>query len=251
MKKRGQVTIFIILGIVILVAFAIVMSLQGVDKNTVKEDIETSNIKSYIESVLDSVTKNAILKISKQGGEFTPSDYKTFEMDGRNVRVAYGLKDNNNILSRDKVEEELCRAITTNMQSELDLSFAEKRGIKYNILDEKCSAEINTNSVIVDYTMPLNLSRGRASAELKHFQADVNVKLNKALDIGKFLIGRIKSGNFNISERDYSCKRIRACFSDNVIKIMLYEPWENYPGLRFNFAVDSDVNGTCSKLENC
>lgn len=249
MKKRGQVTIFIIVGLLILAAFVLFMAFQDAEKTTKKEEMETTSIKNYVESVLDRVVHKAIIKVSKQGGEFAPSDYETFQMDGHEVRAAYGLKNNNNIISRDKTEIEICRAVEANMAEEVDLSFLDKKGIKYQVMEDSCSASINKNSVTVDYTMPLNLSRGRAKGKLENFKSTTNVNLNDVINLANFLIGKVNTGKLNVSEKDFSCEKMRACYEDGIIKIMQYEPWEKQPGLRFNFAVDREVNGTCSKLE--
>ncbi len=77
MKKRCQVTLFIIIGIVILVIVGLLIYLttyvtkKGIEKEITKSEnipLAVQPIKTYIETCLDKTAKDAIILIGKQGG---------------------------------------------------------------------------------------------------------------------------------------------------------------------------------------
>ncbi|MBC8494977.1 hypothetical protein H8D36_02385 [archaeon] len=86
-KKRGQITIFIILGFVLIVTFAFLLfarstilqgQLQTQAEIVVREAIESSNINIYVESCLDRIGDDAIYLLSLQGGRLYTSQGGSF-----------------------------------------------------------------------------------------------------------------------------------------------------------------------------
>ena len=70
MNKRGQVTVFIILGIIILAAIVLVFYLTGntlVNQSEQKVNIETKPLKNYVGDCLEKTGNDALNLIGKQG----------------------------------------------------------------------------------------------------------------------------------------------------------------------------------------
>lgn len=85
--KRGQITIFIILGFVLIVTFTFLLfarstilqgQLQTQAEIVVREAIESSNINIYVESCLDRIGDDAIYLLSLQGGRLYTSQGGSF-----------------------------------------------------------------------------------------------------------------------------------------------------------------------------
>ncbi len=77
MRKRGQVTLFAILGIVLLLVIAFILSLQRVavqdrlDREaqaTISDFIQANALQDYVSSCLDKVTSQGVYLLGQQGG---------------------------------------------------------------------------------------------------------------------------------------------------------------------------------------
>src|SRR3989338_3113173 len=95
MNKRGQVTIFIILGIIILAAVVLVFYLTGdtlVKQSEGKVNIETKPLKNYVGDCLEKTGNDALTLIGKQGGVINPVNYRLYENDKVNY-LCYASTD--------------------------------------------------------------------------------------------------------------------------------------------------------------
>ncbi len=97
MAKRGQVTIFIILGIVVLVVFALLLSLKTdyVDNlfdgssSTQFESVDIEAVKDSIAYCVQGSLLEAVTHISNRGGYFAPMNSSFYADDVHGVLVTY------------------------------------------------------------------------------------------------------------------------------------------------------------------
>jgi hypothetical protein len=75
-NKKGQVTIFIILGIIIVALGFLIYSFYPQIKSTIGG--EEKNPQSYIQSCIEEEIKGTVEKLSLQGGSISPSDYANY-----------------------------------------------------------------------------------------------------------------------------------------------------------------------------
>ena len=75
--KRGQFTIFVVLGIVLIAAFAFMLfarnivvqtQLQNKADNIINQVLQTSSIEHYVTSCVNRVTDEAVVRLGLQGG---------------------------------------------------------------------------------------------------------------------------------------------------------------------------------------
>jgi len=100
-KKRGQLTIFIILGIVLLFAFGFLFFVRNIffeakieaeSQTKLQEVFQSEAFKTYSSSCLDEVSKEAILLIGKQGGNIEPEGkFLPVQDNNKNISVSYGI----------------------------------------------------------------------------------------------------------------------------------------------------------------
>jgi hypothetical protein len=104
MKKRGQITIFMILGIVLLIAFGFIFFVRNVfyeariqeeSQSKLQQIFQSDAFETHTSSCLNEVSKDAVLLIGKQGGNIYESqggmvpEPKTLPIQDANV--SYGL----------------------------------------------------------------------------------------------------------------------------------------------------------------
>ena len=108
MKKRGQLTIFIILGIVLLFAFGFLFFVRNVffeakieeqTQEKLQNVFRSESFKTYTSSCLDEVSKDAVLLIGKQGGNIYEEQGGIMQKEkimpiqdkNKNISVSYGI----------------------------------------------------------------------------------------------------------------------------------------------------------------
>lgn len=97
MKRRGQVTIFIIIAIMIVVLVAIfLMFRENIPIPGAGGGTAEKNPGSYLETCLEDSVKEAIEIISLQGGNLEPELYRSFKFNGENERKITYLCYNQN-----------------------------------------------------------------------------------------------------------------------------------------------------------
>ena len=75
-SKKGQVTIFIILGLILVVSFIIIFLLINPPEIKV---VDEDNPQAFIESCTRGAVEEAIDLLSKRGGDISPKGYISFK----------------------------------------------------------------------------------------------------------------------------------------------------------------------------
>ncbi|MCH7850648.1 MAG: hypothetical protein IH845_03330 [Nanoarchaeota archaeon] len=169
-NKKGQVTIFVVVAIVIVVSILLFFTLQGnIRIGESSKDVE--RVKTLIGSCIDKVTLETIYLISKNGG------YRSPPVDSTRYGVPYYIKGNQkNIPSIDFIELEISDHLndelffcTKNFIDFPDLEITQKTIItKTKILPEK---------ITFDITYPIIISKGDKSTSIKSFKHEIPVRL--------------------------------------------------------------------------
>lgn len=94
--KKGQITIFIIVGVILVVGIGLFLFIQGdfVEKITGTDQI---NPNSFLSNCLEDKILESVYFISHQGGEINPELYKTFKFqsDERFWNISYSCYTKN------------------------------------------------------------------------------------------------------------------------------------------------------------
>jgi len=96
-SKKGQITVFMVIGIVLLIAVFLYFSISGmIEKNKLQAEIEGAGlptdirpIKNYIEKCIYEIGVPGIYLLGSQGGYINPPYGETFETDYANMAYGY------------------------------------------------------------------------------------------------------------------------------------------------------------------
>ena len=102
MQKRGQVTTFIILGLLIVIAIILLLVILKVPIGELKtgpseeiaRQLQIESIKEYVDSCVKDTANNGLYIIGLQGGYINLPD-KVLEID--NIKIAYGYYKGKNV----------------------------------------------------------------------------------------------------------------------------------------------------------
>ena len=192
--KKGQVTIFIIIAIVIVASIALYFSLNGkfIEKEMSKELTPAYN---YFLSCIEDETQRAALLIGSQGGyievpEFSPgSEYMPFssQLDFLGTPIPYWYYVSGNGIVKQQVPSKI------EMESQLEdylkarvleCNFAsfEQQGFEIE-MDEEANADvkIQDNKIDISVDVPLTISFGEISALKENHKVSINSRLGNFL----------------------------------------------------------------------
>ncbi|MBS3141646.1 hypothetical protein J4405_05905 [Candidatus Woesearchaeota archaeon] len=190
MNKRGQVTVFIILGIIILAAIVLVFYLTGntlVNQSEQKVNIETKPLKNYVGDCLEKTGNDALNLIGKQGGVITPVNYRLYENDKVNY-LCYAETDNSvcaNLYPNLKgtITLELNDYISKKMKECVDLSLFKDAGYKVEEGKMNVNTSIYNKKVVITLDYPLTIAKGDIVVKENKFVKEFNVPLGEILKV--------------------------------------------------------------------
>lgn len=222
-RKRGQVTIFIIVGVIILIAFIAIFAIRSyVTQSRITEvsrpaveDIPTEfePIRVFTENCLDIVGERALIRLGQQGGYIYPEEWSGLDFDEENPTDADGLafpgselkipywwynvqaNDGNAIvLSRNnqptivEMEGDLARYIDLELTGCLDgyASF-EPQGFKVEEGVVDSQVEIVPGRVKFLVRHPLNIQKDRTQSKLENFYVEIPVDLVHIYEIASLV----------------------------------------------------------------
>ncbi|MBT4445831.1 hypothetical protein HOA92_04380 [archaeon] len=183
MERRGQVTIFIILGLFLSLIIATVI-LTNIDLNQEKLDSEQSDIqdssqniapiKLFVESCIEDVTNQAILYIGKHGGYYNlPS-----ESDDYLYLPYFFYISENHLLSIEEIQNQLSLYVNSELFfCTRDYSSFEKQGYHIQTGSITTTTTINQDNINFDINYPISINIEDTTQELSSFNIQTKSSL--------------------------------------------------------------------------
>jgi len=196
-EKRGQVTIFIILGIIVLAIFSFIFLFVYQEKVTTIEDQSEiitqtiqidDSVKLFIEKCFEDTFNQAIFENSYNGGYFFLPTESTTNLT---YNVPYYLLNNNSkIINISEIEKQLGYYIESMAPLCLN-DFKKFTSIGFNITSGTIQSDIKiTNeSIKLDVIFPVKIRLQESIKELNKFEIEIqNNQLLRSLELNKEII---------------------------------------------------------------
>ena len=162
MEKRGQVTIFIIIAIVLIAIVAIFFALRGVEKETVFSP-EVEQVKLFVEDCVRIVGGEVIYSIGQGGGYITPSENSVDEVP------YYHLNGKSYMPSKEDVETEISKYIMSTFQlCTREFEQFPNLNITQKMIDTK--VQINDEEVVINLVSQVSITNEEGTSILKEFK---------------------------------------------------------------------------------
>ncbi|MDD5191924.1 MAG: hypothetical protein PHH54_04470 [Candidatus Nanoarchaeia archaeon] len=207
-EKKGQVTIFIIVAIVIIVGIALYFILRGnLFQPSVPKDLEP--VYSYYLSCVQGETENAVSILGSQGGYIEQpvfergSEYMPFsnQLSFLGIGVPYwyyvsgnGIKKEQ-VPSKAKMQEQLNDYLKERL-NECDFSQFEEQGILVDFGEASVDSTINDNSISVSVKQDLSITNGEVTWSGNSHSVYVNSNLGKFYNLAKKIYSSNKEKMF-------------------------------------------------------
>ena len=187
MRKRGQVTVFIVIGLIALIGAVFIFNFveKGISKKVSQESIEAvpesvEPIKKFVESCLQSTAHEAIYFVSTQGGYYyTPAPYFNYSW----FSIPYYMDaEIFNYPSLEITEKELSKYIEENLDFCLN-SFITFSNFNVTSRIKTTTVKINTEDIIFSLNLPLSIFIGDKVINLEKFEVREKAELGLALNL--------------------------------------------------------------------
>lgn len=174
MNKKGQVTIFIILGILIVVSGIIYFSFRETIGEKIGGFSGTNPIKEYVDECLFSVSEDVVYRIGNGGGHF----FSPLESDGWGFSY-HEVNGENYFPSLKDLENEINLFVMINMFGCLN-NFEKFPSLNIEGVEMEVYSEILDDSVEIEINYPLSIRKGEETIRYRNFEkAIIPVRLGE------------------------------------------------------------------------
>jgi hypothetical protein len=260
MEKRGQVTMFIILGLVVL----LILLFAWVFKDTFEEVVygqegtkrllneQLSFIEDGIKECVDKGTLDSIRTLLMNGGTFNIINSVNYDSDGdgiysEKVRVlCSNIVDSdrclNNPVLKSDLEKELKKELISSIKVCIEQDFISEVESKSGYTLEKGSfnlnVEIGPKKVLFNITYPLKIIRKDIEVYEEDFSSSVEFPLKFIVEVVNHILNEEALGN-EAGFDEYSLNRKCKVISHYVGSYKIYEIKSiDYEGYPFWFAIE-------------
>jgi hypothetical protein len=191
-NRKGQVTIFIIIAIIIVAVAVLIYSFYPQIKTSLS--VEEQNPISFIQSCIEEDINSATEIVSKQGGSIAPENYLLY--DNSNVEyLCYTLEYLRpcvvqQAMLKQHIESEIKNQIEGNVDACFDSmkSNYEKQGYSVDLKEGDKKIELLPKRVIATFNYSLTLTKGEDTQRYDSFMVMINNNLYELVSIANSII---------------------------------------------------------------
>src|SRR3989344_6602419 len=197
MNKRGQVTIFVIVGIVIVISVFLVFYFLGdrikrqTEVEAVFDESSLEPLQDYVGDCIEKHGNEAIELVLKQGGKIDPGFYYYYN-DNKLNYLCYsnnlGPCEIKEPFISKMFEDEIKNYLSVKLNSCIDLSGLRNEG--YNVQEGSKSIDVDVldYSVVVNLDYPVTISKGNSVMKEDKFIKIFEVPLGRIAKISKDVV---------------------------------------------------------------
>ncbi len=200
MHKRGQITVFIILGILIITILGIVFYLYQ-DKLKINQNPEfdfskTEVVKNYVEGCIEKVGNEALTKLGNQGGLINPLSYQNWNciLPGNCNKVSYVCYTTEYArcyYKRSSIKEDAIKEAELYLKGELNscLNFQNIRSQGYEIEtgNLKLNLTLGLYSTNINLDYPITIKGKSSEVKINKFSKNFNIPLGRLINVAEDL----------------------------------------------------------------
>lgn len=179
--KKGQLTIFIILGIILVASVALYFVFRGgiVQEYSITD---TGNVKNFVDDCIEQVGIDVLKQVSEGGGYYFPSDKST--SSGLTIYYSEGQ---DYILPKEEIEEEISEFFKENLFF-CTRNFIDFPELEINQEDIEVNTLIGDEAVSFEVDYPIRITKGESSDLLRDFEKTIPVRVGVVYDVSKEIV---------------------------------------------------------------
>lgn len=197
MQKRAQITLFIIIGMVLILSVGVFLYYKSREQETALLfptylEIDKTTVTSYVESCLETIGRDVSEKIALQGGMYSPFFYRKY--NGVNVSYwCYGEATNqcvNALFLKEEIAEQIIIGIREEISKCIDEHTFEEQGYSVEIGSLEGTALIARDSIDISLEYPIILEKDGEKITVDKFHAAFSSQLGELYDIAVYILNQ-------------------------------------------------------------
>lgn len=166
-KKKGQVTIFIILAIIIAGGIIFYFSIKGSEQESYSPEL--TGVVSFIKNCIEETGLEATYYIGQNGGYYSPPEISTLG------KTPYYYYENENLMpSKQKVENEISNYIDKMLGYCIE-EFVDFQDMKIDAKEIKSNTKIYDEEIIINVNYPLIIEKDNTLMQIENFN-DIKIQ---------------------------------------------------------------------------
>ncbi len=207
MARKAQVTLFIILGLILLLSTGIFIYYASTSKEAelslIPDEIDKSSFISYVESCLDATTENVLALMERQGAMYEPMYYKLWY--GNKIAYwCYGEGTNqcvNTLFTKKDAADQIIYGVKQEITNCLDFVGFEAQGYELSAGVLSGTAVIAENNIDLSIKYPIRLTKGEQQIIVQDFHSSLKHPLGHLMTVAEYIINEeATKGAFNAQE---------------------------------------------------
>jgi len=194
MHKKAQISVFLLIGIVILVIIGIFLyqRTQVVKAPEMAAPVNVAAVQVYVQQCLEKTASDAVLYIGQHGGYYyMPEEFSVFpDINTLNVETPapllnipfYFYEGKDFVPTKEEMEKQLSYYVSFNLPGCADLGAFAQQGFKVEAGAVNVNSAIGEKNVVFIVDYPVNISRGNEKQTISRFTTVVNADLIKLYD---------------------------------------------------------------------
>lgn len=250
-EKKGQISLFILLGFVVLIFVGLLMYVKNASDekkmetavvSTLQNNDVAEQVRARVQDCLSKESVESIKMFGLMGGNYDLSNPIWYEERGE-IRVAYGVKQSFKLIpTKEQAEKAIAEEIQRRLSGCIDMA---RFGAAVSARsDPKVRVDIVAGQTMVQLSYHIVIGTKSISSFKEEYNLDLQDVLLVAYEITSKLPG------YNFGEHDYSCNKIMACAEGpRFVRIVEYNAYADQVSFVFQFATDVDPGDQCSNTE--
>lgn len=187
--KRGQISIFILISLVILIAFSFIFYLNSSEEAEIEISKVTSSdpIELFVNLCLDDIAEKGVYVIGLQGGYY---DGDSLSEENPFVKIPYyWFEQEDKMPSKEFIQQELAEYVELNLLGCInDFESLKEQGYIFTVGEIEADSSINEEDVVVNLQFPIEAISGNNVFNFKEFSTKINFNFNEKYNLVKQII---------------------------------------------------------------
>jgi len=206
MQKRGQTTIFIAVGLVIVIIIALFFFIRGNIGPVGKEVPFTTKgkeVQDYVQNCIDETVKESLMDIGSRGGYYSSAPLGFLSYEGKDYAYYYKTP-NFEIPTTNEIETNLENYFLDHIGNCIkDFELFKGKGYDITFKTPVVDFTLYDNNVVASVSYPITVSKGTSKSELNEFDSvEIGFGIKNYRDIAE---NQITANQDDLASRgDYS-----------------------------------------------
>ncbi|MBN1386600.1 hypothetical protein JW968_06545 [Candidatus Woesearchaeota archaeon] len=192
--KKAQVTIFIVIGLVVIIAAGLIFYIRGLQQEEITAERElmfeapyqVRPIQEYVQQCLEEVTERSVYLAGSRGGRIYPvGEYLDTGYTNTTYYYDYG---EDNSPSLEEIEAHIAVFVEDNLDRCSNFSIFESQGFEIETRNITANVSVSWNSVFFRIYYPIEIRKGNSEYSLLDFADRVHMPFGMAFNISQQIL---------------------------------------------------------------